>query len=192
MPRERDTIRLFVAVYPPPEVAARLLGLLAPLHLPPHRATPPGQVHLTLQFVGETRRRDLKAAAESVERSCAGLAACTLVVSRLATVPDSPPTAPPRLVAAFTDTPPTLLELHRRLAQRFAHHRKPERPDRYTPHLTLCRFPEGTRRPAGAPWRVSLEGSLPGFPISEVRLMASHLRQTGAVHESVAVAPLAQ
>ena len=188
MGRNGEAMRLFVAVYPPPEVAARLLETLGTLGLPPHRPTRPEQVHLTLQFIGETARRELRAAIESVERSCAGLGVFTVRPLALTTIPEPPPTAPARLVAALTDRHATLLELHTRLAQRFARHRKPERPDRFAPHITLCRFPEGTR---GGPWTGPLGGNELGFEVSEARLMASHLRLSGAEHETVACVGLA-
>lgn len=189
MGRKGERVRLFVAVYPPLEVAARLLETLDALGLPPHRPTRPEQVHLTLQFIGEMPRREVRAATESVARSCAGLGAFTVKALTLATVPESPPNAPPRLVAMMTDRPATLLELHARLALRFARHRRPERPDRYSPHITLCRFPEGTR---GGPWACGVENEGLVFEVREVRLMASHLRVAGAEHETVAAVPLDQ
>lgn len=189
MGRKGELVRLFVAVYPPLDVAARLLETLHALGLPPHRPTVVEQVHLTLQFIGETPRREVRDATESVARSCAGLGAFTVKPLALTTVPEKPPSVPPRLVAALTDRPATLLELHARLARRFARHRKPERPDRFAPHITLCRFPEGTR---GGPWAGALEEAGLAFEVREVRLMASHLRVTGAWHETLATVPLDQ
>ncbi len=187
MPRTRDSLRLFVAVYPPPDVAAALLEALACLPLPPHRLTRREQVHLTVQFIGETARRDLRAAVESVERACAGLPAFALTAGALITIPDHPATAPPRLVAARTDSPPTLLELHRRLVQRFARPRRSNKPERFVPHLTLCRFPEGTPS-TGRPWGGPL--AVPRFEVGDVRLMESRLTLAGGVYNELACVPL--
>ncbi|MFN0012442.1 MAG: RNA 2',3'-cyclic phosphodiesterase [Phycisphaerales bacterium] len=183
MQRARDSLRLFAAVYPPPEVAGALLEALAGLPLPPHRVTRPEQVHLTVQFIGETARRDLRAAIESVERACAGLPVFALTAQALVTIPDHPATAPPRLVAARTDSPATLLELHRRLVQRFARPRRSGKPERFVPHLTLCRFPEGTPS-TGGPWGGAL--NMDPFAVGEVRLMESRLTIGGGIYNELA------
>ena len=69
MARKGSSLRLFVGVYPPPEVAAALLASLKALDLPAHRRTPAEQVHLTLQFIGDTAVRDLEDVTESVRRA---------------------------------------------------------------------------------------------------------------------------
>lgn len=177
MPR-LDVLRLFVSIDPPPETAALLLKSLDGLALPAHRVTRAAQVHMTLVFVGDTRRRDVRSVVESVERSCAGLKGFMLSARELVTIPDK---GPARLVAATTDSPPTLLEIQRRLATRLAKPKRSGKPEVFTPHITLCRFPEGT--PPGA-WTGSVE--VPAFAIDRVRLVQSVLRPGGAEHVTVA------
>ncbi|MBL0928144.1 MAG: RNA 2',3'-cyclic phosphodiesterase [Phycisphaerales bacterium] len=182
-------MRLFAAAYPPPEAVRAWLGALAPLGLPPHRATPAEQVHLTLQFIGETDARELDDVSESVARAASGMGAITLTPRRIVTFPlaggGRRPT-PPRLVALETDAPGTLVELHRRLAHRLARHvRRPER-ERFVPHFTLARFAPGER---AAP--VDAAADFPPFEIGEVRLMRSTLSPGGATHHVVAAYGLA-
>src|SRR5690606_23530157 len=62
-------LRLFVAAYPPRETAEAMLEALRTLTLPDYRITPIEQVHLTLQFIGDTPARDLDETIESVRRA---------------------------------------------------------------------------------------------------------------------------
>jgi 2'-5' RNA ligase len=182
MAKPRNNLRLFVGLYPPPEVAGQMLEALANLELPPHRATRPEQVHMTLQFIGDTPVKDLEATIESVERARSGLPPAELAPVRLMALPKR---GPARLVAAETDAPPTLLELHRRLAVRLAGNVRQRPGDRFLPHLTLCRF----RAPARiGPLDEPL--ALAAFPVGEVKLMRSTLHPDGARHHEVAVFPL--
>lgn len=171
-------MRLFAALYPPPEAAANLLAQLSPLDLPAGRATLAEQLHLTLVFIGDTPPRDLPDVRESVERSCSGVEGFSLRAEELVTIPDNP--APPRIVAARTDAPAGLLEIQRRLATRLARPRRSGKPDRFDPHLTLWRFPEGTR---GGPFGGHIEPVV--FHVEHVRLMSSRLRLGGSVHEEI-------
>src|SRR5688572_27304408 len=132
-----SNLRLFVGIYPPREVAEAMLNAMAELKLPAHRPTLCEQVHLTLQFIGDTPARELDATIESVERGAAGLSAFELSAERLIQLPER---GPARLVAAQTDAPPTLVELHRRLAMRLARNVRDRNEERFRPHLTLCRF----------------------------------------------------
>lgn len=170
-------LRLFVAAYPPEHVARALLDRLPELGLPPHRAAPLDQVHMTLQFVGDTPARLLDETLESVGRSASGIGPITLELRALVSLPER---GPARLVAATTDAPPPLLELHRRLAHRLATNVRERRGERFLPHLTLCRF--------GAPTRgVSVEATIPSahFEVREIRVMRSVLHPGGAEHHLV-------
>ncbi|UCD74498.1 MAG: RNA 2',3'-cyclic phosphodiesterase [Phycisphaerales bacterium] len=186
MSKPTANLRLFVGVYPPREIAERLVAGLHRLKLPPHRFTPLPQVHMTLQFIGDTPSRQLDATIESVQRATGGLSGFSLTPLRLITLPNRRGAAA-RLVAAETDAPPTLLELQRRLAGRLARNARKRPGDRFLPHLTLCRF----RSPARIP-PLEHDLDLPGFAVEQLRLMRSELKPTGAVHEEVIVCPLSR
>jgi RNA 2',3'-cyclic 3'-phosphodiesterase len=176
-----QTLRLFVAAYPPESAARAMLRALAKLDPPPdprHRVVPLEQVHLTVQFIGPAQERELPEISESIERSASGVAPFVLMPLRLATFPRRPP---PRLIAMETDGPAGLLELQRRLAQRLARKPRPKTGDRFRPHFTLCRF-TGSARPAPLDEPVLLEP----FRIGEVLLMRSELLPAGARHVEVA------
>jgi 2'-5' RNA ligase len=182
-PRESDArLRLFVAVYPPPRVVEALLREAHALGLRSARPAQPDQVHLTLQFIGDTAVRDLEHVGESVLRAAAGLAAFPLAPLRLVALPRR---GPNRLIAAETDAPPTLLELKRRLVSRHALRPRGEAAETFLPHMTLARL--SPPRALDFPDRTLAAES---FVVSEVKLMRSALRPSGAVHHEVLSAPL--
>ncbi len=179
MPTARETdLRLFVAIYPPHDLARAMLDALNHLELPEHRLTPAEQVHLTLQFIGDVPPRELECTMESVERAMGGLTAFEMTPKSLIALPMR---GPARLVAAETDVHATLLDIQRRLATRLARQPRHKAGDRFRPHLTLCRF----RKPSRIA-RADRALSLPGFPVSRVVLMRSTLTQRGAQHAEVA------
>lgn len=181
MPRNAgSTLRLFVAVHPPPEVACALLEALTPLRLPAHRPVPAPQIHLTLQFIGDTPAKRLAEVVESVERSCAGLEAFMLTPRKLIALPQ---TGPARLVAVETDAPAALLELHRRLAHRLAKNARERPGDRFLPHLTLCRF----ATPGPSPESLPAPLIIGSFQVRHVTLLRSVLLPEGADHRPVAL-----
>lgn len=170
-------VRLFVAIYPPEDSRRHMLRSLAKLDPPPdarHRVVALEQIHMTLQFIGDTPERDLPEVIESVWRSVAGLAPFTLTPIKLVTFPDR---GTPRLIALETDSPPPLLEVQRRLVQRLARSPRAKSGDRFRPHLTLCRFTA-----SATPTPLQAAVSLSGFSVDRVMLMRSILKPAGAEH----------
>jgi 2'-5' RNA ligase len=178
MMRGASTLRLFVAVYPPAETVSALLAALDALGLGASGRVRDAQVHMTLQFIGDTPERDLPEIQESMERAAAGIPEFELRPIRLMTLPQGPR---PRLIAAETDSPPPLQEARRRLAQRLARNLR-ER-DRFHPHLTLHRF-----KSPSPPVEVVL--TLAPFRVSHILLMRSILRPAGAEHAEICRAAL--
>ncbi len=207
-PRRRTTraesgkgLRLFVAIYPPRDVAEQMLRC-ARLHLHEHAARYEGaaaqfvaleQVHLTLHFLGNVSARDLPETIGSIDRAKKGLHAFSLIPGAIIALPPSG-RHKPRLIAIETDAPADLLELQRRLAQRFARPAREKPGDRFLPHMTLARFRwsrggEPLEHPA---WRGPIEQQpTPAFfDVTEFHLVKSVLRPDGAQHQSVAKWPL--
>lgn len=186
-----NPLRLFVALSPPPEAAAILHRAAESLDsggkLPPHRLIPSDQLHLTLAFIGETRAKEVRDVKESVDRSCSGLRTFTLTATRLVTIPTPEDGGPPRLIAAATDSPPTLLEIQRRLAQRLTRPKKNGRRPRFLPHLTLARYKHGETSDA-----IDQPLTPPqSWQVSECVLYSSNLTAGGSVYEVVHTARLA-
>ena len=179
-----DTLRLFVAIYPPPDAAAALVDSISRLTLPPHRLTPLTQVHVTLVFIGERRVKELRQVRESIERSASGIEPFDLTPQKLASIPTKEQGGDARMIWVATDAPPAALELQRRLATRLA--RPDERYKEFHPHLTVCRFQHGvTCDPIDQPIVLS------PFRIERVKLMSSFIHAAGGVnHDVVAEFPL--
>jgi len=177
MSRPLANLRLFVAVYPPRELSAKLLAALQSHDLPEHRLITPEQVHVTLHFIGDTPTKKLDSTIESVERATAGIRAFDITVQGLITLG---PRGLVRLIAAETDRPPELLEIQRRLVTRLARSPRRDASDRFRPHLTLCRLKKPTRG-------IELENPLDSksFVVDKVALMKSTLRSDGAQHHEI-------
>ena len=169
--------RIFVAAYPPPPVADALLAAAADLELPRHRTTPPDQVHLTLQFVGDVDSRDLDGVLESVERAAAGVGPCEVAPDRWITLPER---GPARLIAAAAPEVPALSELSKRLATRLARNVRKGKSRFFLPHLTLLRF-----RPPVTGLRLDVPIEPRPFTIDHIHVMRSILRPEGAEHREV-------
>lgn len=181
MSGRRPVMRLFVALYPPAEAATAMLELLQGVELPEHREVPAEQVHMTLQFIGDTDERQLGEVMESVERAAAGVRSLELTPRELMCLPER---GDPRLVAVETDAPAGLMEIQRRLAAKLA--RNPRDKQRFLPHMTLCRFRNGARV-----WRVERRAlEMEPFAVREIRLMESVLKPGGAEHREVGRAGL--
>jgi len=195
---KRASARLFVAVYPPPDVAERLLGAMHACGWtgPDLAPTPLDQVHITLLFIGDTPARNVPEVIESVERACAGIAPFELRPIGLATLPIQ---GPPRVIAALTDVPPVILELQRRLVIRLARNvkvrsRAGQGHADFVPHLTLARF-SGLAGSSG--FDATLDAG--AFTVRRLRVMRSILRPAlrggtagGATHAEAAALELRQ
>ncbi|MBL8759962.1 MAG: RNA 2',3'-cyclic phosphodiesterase [Phycisphaerae bacterium] len=169
-----SVLRLFIAAYPPPEVVSPLLSAADLLALGSLKPSPPDQVHLTLVYIGDTDERQLDDVIESMHRAAAGFAPISVDVSRLIALPER---GAARLIAAELTSPPTLVELQKRLVQRLTR-TKPSHDRGFLPHLTLARFP-GT---GVALDRRAWEPPGASFSITDLRLMSSVLATSGAVH----------
>mgnify|MGYP006284530867 CR=1 FL=1 len=177
MPKPARALRLFVAAYPPAETADALREACRSLDLPDHRLTPTEQIHLTVHFIGETPVNKIEEAEEKIAHAIGGLPPTTLHPVRLIRLPER---GRARLIAAECEAGPSLLEVQRRLAQRFAGRVRAKPGDKYLPHLTLCRF-----RPPSRIEEIAHRLDLPPFEVREIRLMRSRLDPGGAVHEPV-------
>jgi 2'-5' RNA ligase len=177
-------LRLFVSVRPDAAVAARMAALLPPGFPPAARPVPIPQIHLTLQFIGETSASRVDGVVESISAAVAGLRVQRLTPQSLRLLPER---GPARLVALITDWPSPLAEARRRLAARLAHRPSKARGDLFLPHFTLARFnpawPTTVRE-----WPAAMEP----LDVAKVELTRSILTSSGAVHQVVAAFALAE
>lgn len=181
--RSRNAQRLFVAAYPTRDWVERALVDISKRALPEHRLTPPEQVHLTVQFIGDVAAADVEEAGISLQRACAGIGPFRLEAVSLRAFP---PRGAARLLAIETTAPAEVMELHRRLAQRFSRATRRQPADRFVPHLTVCRFRR--EEPDFAGWQE--EAELPAIEVASIRLVRSVLHPEGAEHRCLREVPL--
>lgn len=172
-------MRLFVAIYPPPEIARALSELLKPgADLPAHRLVAVEQIHMTVLFIGLIEPGARDDVIESVERSVAGLESFELCMQHVIALPQREHA---RVIAVKTDRPPTLLEIHQRLVIRLARNPKAQSAREFLPHLTIARL-----KPAQT---VTLDDmadvSALRFTVRAIHLMQSTLTAQGAVHKTL-------
>ncbi|MFO0836647.1 MAG: RNA 2',3'-cyclic phosphodiesterase [Phycisphaerales bacterium] len=170
-------LRLFIAAYPPPVITAALVDASRGLGLPSLKPSSLDQVHVTLLFIGDTDESQLDDVIESMHRAASGIRAISLSVERLIALPER---GDARLIAAEASAPPVLIELQKRLAQRLTRTR-PKRERAFLPHLTLGRFPGSGLRLRDRAWPVTKLT----FEIADIRLVASVLKPSGAVHREL-------
>lgn len=177
---DKHALRLFVAVDIPPAAVDTLISWQE-LYLPADpalRMTPPGQLHVTLAFIGSVgdRERDLAfRQMEELERT----AGFTATIDALVGLPRG---RNPRVIAARVDEPAGKLSaLHEELTAGLAAkgiYQRGKRP--FCPHVTIARSRRGSR--------IDLATIAPEpFQFTAVRttLYNSILKPSGALHKAL-------
>jgi len=165
-------MRLAVVIHPPGSLARALAMRTSALDLPPTLATPPDRLRLVVQHIGEATPDEAAALMPTIRRAARGLAPFWLRPLRLVSMPRNEPT---RRIVVELDTPPTLLELKRRLAQRLARSPRRDPADRFVPHITLLRLESPT-----PDLDIDETIDLPGFPVDCVTL-----EETGRLRKDI-------
>lgn len=184
-------MRCFLAFELPPAVRDRLAELQSQLSGIDRlvRWTPPGQIHLTLKFLGEVPDDQVAAIGTAIQKLASQLLSFDLEVAGAGCFP---PRGIPRVIwAGISGPPPELLECHRLCEQACAELGYPPENRAYHPHLTIGRTRDGAHAP---PIRLALTGiesfSAGHATAHEIVLFESILEPKGARHISLARAPL--
>jgi 2'-5' RNA ligase len=166
-------VRLFVAVWAPPEVMAVLASLERPA-IDGVRWTTPDQWHVTLHFLGSV---------ESAEPAMAALATLAGAPGAMATIDGAPFRLGREVLALKVEDLAPLAAL---VGDAFAGIGRPPEHRPFRGHLTLARG----RAVRGL--RTSRRFQRVSFRVLSVRLVQSHLGPAGARYETVASVELAQ
>ena len=159
--------RLFVAAFPPPELAERLVRA-AGTGEDGVRAMPADQLHVTLRFIGDADADAVVARLEQMELATATARLGPAIVRLGGRQLVAPAAGADRVAAAVRAATDGLGEADRHP---------------FFGHLTLARTRRGSvSRLEGA----SVGGS---FRLDDIRLVASRLEPTGSVYATIATVP---
>lgn len=175
-------LRLFLALYPPPEIARAMPDLVRGVSRGKARRTPVDQIHMTVVFLGDRPEREVEKITLEARSIATATGPIRLAPERIVSMPEH---APPRLVALECAASKNLQSLYSRLVAALTNPDEPVRP-RLLPHFTLCRFRRGS---AAKPIQASV--SMPPFEVCELCLIKSTLSPDGAEHTRLATVPLA-
>ena len=174
-------MRIFVAVFPPPEVRGALSGAARELPVVGEvRWVRPENVHLTLKFLGDVSEDDLGHIAEALEPVRLRHAPFEAELSGFGAFPSA---MRARIVWAGIGEGSEPLRALTRDVEASLEPLSFEREDRaYVPHLTLGR----ARGRSVALQAVEAPSAIPGFTVRNVELVESALGATGSAYATLA------
>lgn len=181
-----DVARLFIAIDPPPAVAAAAAALRAPL--PGARWVREDQLHLTLRFLGEVREEAIAALRRDLATVKGQFFA--LALRGVGVFPPPRPRKPARVLWTGVAPAGPIRALAGAIAAALGTDAENDERE-FSPHLTLARF----REPPGAALEAFLARhaafSTPSWRVEEYHLYRSTLGAAGARHDLVERFPLA-
>jgi RNA 2',3'-cyclic 3'-phosphodiesterase len=180
-------VRVFVAVFPPPEVREALAGAARRLPVKGNvRLTAPANVHLTLEFLGDVPEDDVGHVARALEPVREGHAPFEAAISGFGAFPS--PGRARILWAGIGEGSENLRALARDVEERLAPlgFEREARP--YHPHLTLGR---ARGRPV-ALQDTEVSPPVAGFLVRQVELVESVLGEAGATYSTLEAYPLSE
>lgn len=180
-------MRLFIAVYPPPEVQQAAHAAAAPLRSPRDGVTwvAPEQMHYTMRFLGECDEAQLTRAREAMRAAAAAHARFGAALGGFGAFPTAKRARV--LWIGLLQGSEAMRLLSGTLEEQLAAQGFEPSEQEFEPHLTVGRV----RTPAD--WTARLiEASVPEarFQVDRLALVRSTLQAEAAVHETIAFAGL--
>lgn len=182
--------RMFIAVDPPAETAARARTIIAGLRERGVEAAwaDPGQMHLTLHFLGDdVDDGDLHRICVAMDEAAAGLPPFRLEIGGVGAFPD--PRRPRVIWLGVRGGAAELSRLHDALADRLEPIGFPREARGFRPHLTLGRFRAGCPNLAEA-IATGDEAAAGEMRVRRIVLYESRLSKAGAEYDRLHAAPL--
>ncbi len=189
------TVRCFFALYLEAAAQAAVEADTAELRRAAERAgeravrwAPPGTLHLTLRFLGDTPRATADALVPAVAARLGDLGTFTL---RLAGAGAFPPRGRPRVLWVGVDPSPTLAALHAHVEDACDGAGLGREPRPFRPHLTVGRpRPGAPLDHAAVAAALARVGFVASARVDSFHLMASDLTAAGARHTPFHTFPL--
>ena len=176
-------IRTFIAITPPPalqQAISAVREVFQPFNFP-WRWVTPGQIHLTMKFLGDIPAEQVTMLSKTMEHAVQGHTAFTLRAQSLGCFPH--PARPRVLWIGLTDSTHTLGLINEGLTTALMHIGFPADDGLFHPHLTLARAQNVVRSDQFLPvlqtyqqWRFG------EFPVTQFHLFQSQLQREGALH----------
>ena len=181
--------RLFIAVDLPPEARQSLAQVQSRLKSAGAiRWTKPQQIHLTLQFLGDTPATQVEAITHALQRKVSPLPPFPLTLNGVGVFPNL---KRPRIVwAGITGEGDALKALHRAVisATQTVGFQAEERP--FKPHLTIGRVQKWAKPANYAAIRQVIQRSpvteIAAFPVDHISLIRSQLTPAGPIYTQLA------
>lgn len=176
-------IRLFVGIALPPELRLRLSLLCS--GVPGAKWVDPGNLHLTLRFIGETD----EGMASDIDAALAQIRAPRFPLTLVGTGHFGNGELP-RTLWVGVEKNPALMQLHQKVESALTRLELPPEPRKYAPHVTLARLKQPGLSRLQEFLRESALFRAPPFPVERFSLIASYLTKSGAIYEDQADYPL--
>ncbi len=190
------TLRTFIAIDLSPELRANLGDLQDRLRGELGRGSvrwvQPQGIHLTLKFLGDTRREQLDEIQRALARAAATVEPFTVSAGGAGCFPNA---RQPRVVwVGLEETSGALLRLRNAVESEVSPLGFPTEKRPFQPHLTLGRVQRGASsadvRRVGQVVAATTTGALGEMAVSAVSFIKSDLRPTGAVYTTLSEAGL--
>jgi RNA 2',3'-cyclic 3'-phosphodiesterase len=183
-------IRAFIAIVLPEPIQQgleRLIQQLNAIRITGVRWIPPQNIHLTLKFLGETARSDLKTLEALLNHSVKNFTPFDITLSGVGAFPN-PRRA--RIVWAGVQSPPELSQLQKNIESQTTVIGIPSEERPFSPHLTFGRVNKNITPPELAALAAALSKINPHevgrFTVDHFTLYRSDLRSAGAVYTPLA------
>ncbi|MBI4843722.1 MAG: RNA 2',3'-cyclic phosphodiesterase [Nitrospirae bacterium] len=140
----------------------------------------PGNIHLTLKFLGDTREEDVDAILMRIIGACDGFSAFKLNMAGIGLFPGP---GAPKVLWMGLNGEKSLVMLQKKVEEAVAPLGFPPEKRAFTPHLTIGRFRSMENKDALIKEAVSMKDKMFGsFDVKSVIFMKSELNPSGAVY----------
>ncbi len=185
-------MRTFFCLEVPEEIRKRMAELSEDIYQPAYvKWVEPGNLHITLKFLGEVERSRVGEIREAASSAVEGNSAFMIKIDRLGAFPD--PGYPKVIWLGSSSEPAEIHELHSDLEEEMEGLGFDSEDRDYIPHVTLGRTKEkndGRIKDMGRELDSFSAGEVWGVDVNELTLMESELKRHGPVYTPVFKLPL--
>lgn len=183
-------VRSFIAVNIPDELREQISGIQEQLRQTGERVswTKPGNLHITLRFLGDVEEKRIDELAGLVTRVAGMRSKFSVSLNEVGAFPNL--RRPRVLWIGIQEGAQELKRLAVDLENGLAKIGFPREARTFSAHLTIGRVKARVREPFGDELR-NIEFQSPPFPVEEICLMRSQLHPAGAIYTPLKVGPFA-